>query len=140
MRPAVRFASTAGQPSPRLIEGYAAIFDRPDLSGDVIRAGAFGRSLRTGVPPMLLQHQAGAFVGRWVRITETGHGLLVRGLVENEAAERLIGQGLNGLSIGFRPRVWTERVTGGRLLADIDLVEVSLVSEPMQPAARFELM
>lgn len=127
-------------PLPCLIEGYAAVFDRPDLSGDVVRAGAFTRSLRSGAPPMLLQHRSGAVIGRWVRLSETGHGLFVRGLIESERAAQLAREGLNGLSIGFRPRVWAARAAGGRLLADIELVEVSLVAEPMQPAARFQLM
>lgn len=129
-----------GDSLPSLIEGYAAVFGSPDLSGDVIRAGAFARSLRAGAPPMLLQHRNGAIAGRWVRLTETGRGLFVRGLIESETAAKLARDGLNGLSIGFRPRVWAARAAGGRLLADIDLVEVSLVAEPMQPAARFQLM
>lgn len=128
------------KPLPRLIEGYAAIFGRADLIGDVIRAGAFSRSLRGGLPPMLLQHRAGAIVGRWVRLVETGRGLFVRGLIESEPAAQLARDGLDGLSIGFRPRVWADRAAGGRLLADVELVEVSLVAEPMQPAARFQLL
>ncbi len=129
-----------GHALPRLIEGYAAVFGHPDLSGDVIRAGAFSRSLRSGLPPMLLQHRAGAIVGRWVRLVETGRGLFVRGLIESETAAQLARDGLDGLSIGFRPRVWADRAAGGRLLADIELVEVSLVAQPMQPAARFQLL
>lgn len=128
-----------GNALPRLIEGYAAVFGQPDLVGDVIRAGAFSRSLRGGLPSMLLQHREGALVGRWVRLIETGRGLFVRGLIESDGAARLARDGLDGLSIGFRPRVWTDRAAGGRLLADVDLVEVSLVAEPMQPAARFQL-
>jgi phage head maturation protease len=46
--------------------------------------------------------------------------------------------GLDGLSIGFRARLWTPRVEGGRDLKGVDLVEVSLVAEPMQPLARFK--
>lgn len=135
-----RFQRPSDNSLPSLIEGYAAVFGSPDLSGDVIRAGAFSSSLRAGTPPMLLQHRSGAVAGRWVRLTETGHGLFVRGLIESETAAKLARDGLNGLSIGFRPRLWTTRTAGGRLLADIDLVEVSLVAEPMQPAARFQLM
>ena len=87
--------------------------------------------------PMLLQHRSGAVAGRWTRIIEDGRGLFVRGLIEREGARGLVQQGLDGLSIGFRPRVWTPRVDKGRTLADVELVEVSLVAEPMLSAARF---
>lgn len=122
---------------PVLIEGYAALFGAADLSGDVIRAGAFARSLKAGGVPMLLQHRSGAIAGRWTRLVEDGRGLFVRGLIEMEAAVKLAALGLDGLSIGFRARLWTPRVEGGRALSDVDLVEVSLVAEPMQPLARF---
>ena len=71
---------------------------------------------------MLLQHQSGAVAGRWVRISETGFGLFVRGLVDSESAARLVQDGLDGLSIGFRPRLWTPRAEGGRVLIDVDLI------------------
>lgn len=122
---------------PVLIEGYAALFGAPDLSGDVIRAGAFARSLRAGSVPMLLQHRSGAIAGRWTRLVEDGRGLFVRGLIEVDGALKLAALGLDGLSIGFRARLWTPRVEGGRELSDVELVEVSLVAEPMQPLARF---
>ena len=123
-----------------LIEGYAALFGVPDLSGDVIRAGAFARSLRAGGVPMLLQHRSGAIAGRWTRLVEDGRGLFVRGLIEKGDARKLASLGLDGLSIGFRARLWTPRVEGGRELSDVELVEISLVAEPMQPAARFSIV
>jgi len=126
---------------PLLIEGYASIFGMEDLTGDIVRAGAFSRSLRApGLPPMLLQHHSGAVAGRWVRIVEDGRGLYVRGVIEADSARALASSGLDGLSIGFRPLLWHRRAGGGRELTDVDLVEVSLVADPMQPAARFELM
>lgn len=126
--------------APALIEGYAAVFGAADLSGDVVRAGAFARSLKSGPVPMLLQHRQGAVAGRWTRIIEDGRGLFVRGLIERPGAQALAGAGLDGLSIGFRARLWKPRVTGGRDLIDLDLVEISLVAEPMQPRARFSIM
>lgn len=124
-----------------LIEGYAAVFGLPDASGDVVRAGAFARSLRAGVrPPMLLMHRSGAIVGRWTRVIEDGRGLYLRGLVQADSARALVAQGLNGLSIGFRPRLWRPRGDRGRELIDLELVEVSLVSAPMQGRARFSVL
>ena len=126
---------------PILIEGYASLFGETDSSGDVVRPGAFARAMRTGAVPMLLHHRSGAVAGRWTRLIEDARGLFVCGLVEADAARRLIlSSGLDGLSIGFRPRVWRDAPEGGRLLADLDLVEVSLVADPMLAAARFHVI
>lgn len=127
-----------------VIEGYASLFGVEDLAGDVVRAGAFGRSLARGSGVgMLLSHVGGRTAGRWTALREDGRGLFVRGLVTDEtaagaAALRLIGDGgLDGLSIGFVARDWSPRVGRGRDLKEIELREVSLVATPMLPGARF---
>lgn len=125
---------------PVLIEGYASLFGVADTSGDVVRAGAFARSLNRAVSvAMLMQHRDGASAGRWTRIGEDGRGLYVRGLVEAPGALALVRQGVNGLSIGFRAARWTIRPGGGRELIEVDLVEISLVRAPMLSAARFSV-
>lgn len=121
---------------PLLIEGYASLFGVTDQSGDQVRAGAFANSLKTRAAAMLLHHRPGAEIGRWVRLQEDGRGLFVRGLIESPTAQSLIKAGLNGLSIGFRPQVWTARRQGGRTLIKVDLIEISLVARPMLQQAR----
>lgn len=69
---------------PVLIEGYAALFGVADLSGDVVRAGAFAASLRRGGVPMLLQHRSGAVSGRWTRMPRPDRG---RDLISVELVE-----------------------------------------------------
>ena len=123
-----------------LIEGYASLFGVGDRSGDKVRAGAFSAALRQRSIPMLLQHKTGAIAGRWLRMIEDGRGLFVRGLVDRTVAKTLVRGGLNGLSIGFRPQVWTVCPDGGRKLVRIDLMEVSLVAEPMLDQARFRVV
>lgn len=127
-----------------VIEGYASLFGVEDLAGDVVRAGAFARSLARGGPVgMLLSHVGGRTAGRWTVVREDGRGLFVRGLVTDEtaageAALRLIGQKtMSGLSIGFIARDWSPRVGRGRELREIELREISLVTSPMLPGARF---
>jgi len=127
-----------------VIEGYASLFGVEDLAGDVVRAGAFARSLAAGAGVrLLLNHGGRRTVGRWTRIHEDGRGLFVRGFVMPEtpagqAALEMIGEGrLSGLSIGFIARDWMPRVTRGRELREIDLREVSLVATPMLESARF---
>lgn len=105
--------------------GYAAVFDRADRSGDVIRPGAFA-SARPSVP-LLWEH--GGRAGSIERIEEDGRGLRVIG-----AAGRPIAPGL-GMSIGYRVRAARD-LPQGRELLDLELIEVSLVRLPMQPLAR----
>ena len=125
---------------PVLIEGYASLFGVADDGGDIVRAGAFARSLkRAGGVAMLMQHRDGARAGRWTRMIEDGRGLYVRGLVEAPGALALVARGMDGLSIGFRPSMWRLRTGGGRELIEVDLVEVSLVQAPMLTGARFSV-
>ncbi|MFN3313098.1 MAG: HK97 family phage prohead protease [Hyphomonas sp.] len=124
-----------------LIEGYASLFGQADSSGDRVRAGAFAQSLtRWPNVPMLIQHRDGARAGHWVRIVEDGRGLFVRGMVDSPGALHLIERGLDGLSIGFRPRMQAERTGGGRELIALDLFEISLVHAPMLEGARFSVL
>ena len=70
-----------------VIEGYASLFGVEDLAGDVVRAGAFTRTLaRGGEVRMLLSHGGGRTAGRWTTMREDGRGLFVRGLVTDETA------------------------------------------------------
>ena len=117
--------------------GYAAIFDRPDKGGDVIRPGAFAGSLGSGeAVPLLWQHKAGAVIGRIEHLSEDKRGLRVIAALADERTSRLLKNGkVDGLSFGYRVR---EAKSAGRLreLIELDLVEVSLVAHPMQPKAR----
>jgi hypothetical protein len=121
--------------------GYAAVFDRPDRGGDVVRAGAFSRSLARGARavPLLWQHDPARPVGRIEYLKEDKRGLRViarlsPGRAGDEAAALLQDGAVRGLSFGYRVR----KASGDapRELTEIDLVEVSLVSLPMQPRAR----
>jgi hypothetical protein len=117
--------------------GYAAIFDRPDRGGDVVRKGAFAKALaRADQVPLLWQHKADAVVGRIEHLSEDDRGLRVIAAVGDSRAARLLSNGkLDGLSFGYR--VHEAKSAGGlRELVELDLVEVSLVAHPMQPRAR----
>jgi HK97 family phage prohead protease len=121
--------------------GYAAVFDRPDRGGDVIRKGAFAASLARDVAvPLLWQHKPGAVIGRIEHLSEDKRGLrVIAELGEGEdaaRAARLVHSGrLDGLSFGYRVRE-AGRSAGLRELRELELVEVSLVAEPMHPKAR----
>jgi uncharacterized protein len=114
--------------------GYAAVFNRVDKGGDVVRPGAFARSLaRGGAVPLLWEHR-GPPIG-WVEMArEDRRGLRVIGRVSAKRAARLLADGaVKGLSFGYRVR--QARGAGPRELTELELVEVSLVTFPMQALA-----
>jgi HK97 family phage prohead protease len=117
--------------------GYAARFGRPDKGGDVIRKGAFARALQRGREvPLLWQHKAGAVVGRIEHLSEDERGLRVIATLRDGRAARLLEGGqVDGLSFGYRVRE-AKSAGGMRELVELDLIEVSLVANPMQPKAR----
>jgi HK97 family phage prohead protease len=131
-----------------VFEGYASLFGEADLGKDVVMPGAFRDSLKTrgaAQVRLLWQHDPAQPIGRWLSIAEDLRGLRVRGQL-NLAVERardihaLMRDGaVDGLSIGFRvERARAERPTGLRRLEKLDLWEISVVTFPMLPGARFE--
>ncbi|MGD1925823.1 MAG: HK97 family phage prohead protease [Paracoccaceae bacterium] len=130
------------------IKGYASRFGEPDQSGDTVMPGAFTASLERlqranrGVK-LLWQHDPAEPIGIWHKVLENDTGLWVSGEVltdlnrGREAAILMKAGAIDGLSIGYRVvRSEPDRTTGGRLLHEIDLWEVSLVTFPMLPSAR----
>jgi HK97 family phage prohead protease len=119
--------------------GYAAIFDRVDRGGDVVRRGAF-RALAGKRAPLLWQHAPDRPVGLIEHMAEDERGLRVVGRVSARTATgrriaALVKDGvLDGLSFGYRVR--EAKGERPRELTALDLVEVSLVTQPMQPLAR----
>lgn len=129
-----------GAPSVRFA-GYAALFDQEDRGGDVIRRGAFLRAVngwRGRKLPLLWQHRPDLPIGTIDSLTEDERGLRVIGRVRADApadAATLLKSGrVNGLSFGYRVTRADGRAP--RVLKDLELIEVSLVSFPMQPGAR----
>ncbi len=110
--------------------GYAAIFDAPDRGGDIVRKGAFARAAKAGVP-LLWQHEPGRRIGYIESLAEDERGLRVIAQVDDDAVPVCAGA---GLSFGYRIRGMDKRTY--RELTDLDLIEVSVVTHPMQPLAR----
>ena len=127
-----------------VIEGYASRFSQSDLNDDVVMKGAFAESLMrsgAGGVRMLYQHQGRSVIGVWDEIAEDAAGLFVRGRIldatpEARMARALVRAGaIDGLSIGFRT-VKSRREGRLRVLAQVDLWEVSVVTFPMLTTAR----
>ncbi|MFC6620760.1 HK97 family phage prohead protease [Novosphingobium panipatense] len=126
------------------LAGYAALFGTPDAGRDVIRPGAFARSLaERGEPlPLFWQHRADLRIGWIETAAEDARGLRVVATVDNPsgAAGLALKRGaVTGLSFGYRARA-ARKSPHGRELLDLDLFEVSLVTHPMQHGARVHLI
>ena len=127
--------------------GYASVFSEPDSFGDTIKKGAFKKTItenkRNGGPAMLLGHDPTEPIGVFDDLVEDDKGLKVTGhLVETRKATDVLtllrAKALTDLSIGFRSRRAERGPNGGRVLTDIELVEISLVSLPSASKARVQ--
>ena len=117
------------------LAGYAAIFDHPDHGGDIVRKGAFARAARAGLP-LLWQHDRSRRIGFVERLEEDERGLRVIARMDDDAPKIAGGA---GLSFGYKVRKASQTEKANRTyreLTDVDLIEVSVVSHPMQPQAR----
>jgi HK97 family phage prohead protease len=114
------------------LAGYAALFGRRDAGRDLIRHGAFTRTLadRRAPVPLYWQHQADKCIGWIEHAAEDGRGLRVVAGIDNPdgvAGLALRRGAVTGLSFGYCARAFRHDEAGRELL-DIDLIEVSLVT------------
>lgn len=128
--------------------GYASVFEKTDSQNEIVAAGAFRRSLsswsaRGSVPAMLWMHDPTTPIGLWVSLAEDKNGLAVEGRLAlgtqkgREAYELLKMGALTGLSIGYRAiRSQIDTKRKARILTDVELFEISLVTFPANDAAR----
>ena len=128
----------------RGFEGYASVWGSVDSYGDTVAQGAFSKTLdERGMPKMYFGHRSDMLpIGKWVKAQEDDKGLFVRGELTpgrkfaDEVYASLKHGTVGGLSIGFWDRGSEELEGGGRLLKEIELVEVSVVNEPAEKLAR----
>jgi hypothetical protein len=128
--------------------GYASVFGNEDLWGDIVVAGAFSKSIAEKKPAMLWQHNSDEPIGVWVVLAEDEKGLYVEGQLlingvarAKEAYELLVAKAISGMSIGYVPVVWEWQKKEDsrneiRLLKEVDLWEISLVTFPANTEAR----
>lgn len=128
--------------------GYGSVFGNTDAYDDVISQGAFAKSIAEKKPALLWQHRSDQPIGVWDVVREDPKGLYVEGRLltgkiaqATEAHELLKAGALNGLSIGYIPVSWEfrkESDTRLRILKEIDLWEISLVTFPANEMARVQ--
>jgi HK97 family phage prohead protease len=130
-----------------VIEGYGSVFGNIDLGGDIVQKGAFAGSLLEKRPMMFFGHDPDKILGVWDSAEEDDHGLKLVGRVNMETQ---IGRETHsnikmvrdsgakmGLSIGYRTQK-AKNENGARVIEAADLMEVSVVSLPMNTAAAID--
>ena len=131
-----------------VFSGYGSVFHNEDSYGDVVRPGAFKKSLaewekKGRLPPMLWQHDGREPIGVFTKMVEDEKGLFVEGrlliddIPQARAAYALLKEkALGGMSIGYREILieqdHDEKVTN---LLELDLWEVSVVTFPANEEA-----
>lgn len=129
--------------------GYGSVFNVVDKGGDIVAPGAFAESLDTWrkngrAVPVLWQHDPGQPIGAWEDLKEDDYGLLGDASLWLDEAPyaRLAHKGMQtktitGLSIGYRVKDYSvNQDTGVYTLQKLDLVEISVVTNPMNDDAR----
>lgn len=130
-------------------EGYASVFHVTDSANDRVAPGAFQKSIAAAraenrLPPLLWQHDAQKPIGIWHEMFEDSHGLFVRGelfvddIAQAREAYKLMKEGVvTGLSIGYRTvQSARDAKSGARILTEVELLEVSMVTFPANAMAR----
>jgi len=129
--------------------GYGSVFNVVDKGGDIVAPGAFAESLgkwqKSGRSvPVLWQHQPDQPIGAWDALKEDDHGLMGEASLwlDDAPYARLAHKGMStktitGLSIGYRVKDYSvNKDTGVYTLQKLDLVEISVVTNPMNDDAR----
>ena len=124
--------------------GYASTFGNVDSGYDVVMPGAFAKSLRErpcAKVKMLWQHDQREPIGVWTECKEDDKGLYVEGRVLKDVqrgaeAHSLMKAGvIDSMSIGFRTLESDYTQAGVRQLKEVGLMEISLVTFPMNDQA-----
>lgn len=149
-----------------VFSGYGSVFNTVDSGGDYIINGAFAETLAQHAndntrAKLLWQHRHEEPIGSWIEMREDDHGLYCKGRLlldvakAREAYALLKAGELDGLSIGYECQQWEfaqpdelqskygyvgmhMQAGSVRVLKQIDLWEVSLVTFPMNAAARVD--
>lgn len=126
-------------------EGHGSVFGNVDHGGDIVVPGAFKRTLanhkKNGkLPQMFWAHQMDQVPGKWLEMSEDNSGLYVKGELAptqlgNDIHTLLKMEAVRGMSIGYSTKDYDFDKDGNRLLKEVELWEVSIVSLAMNPEA-----
>ncbi len=129
--------------------GYGSTFGNVDFGKDICVKGCFARSLKEMadqkvLPSLFWMHDRRIPIGDWLAVDEDATGLKVTGQLwigqgikeADQAYNMLKGTGKKGLSIGYvTKKSGKDEKKGARTLLDVDLPEISVVGQGMNPLA-----
>lgn len=126
--------------------GYASVFHHIDHQADSVVPGAFSACVKrwhaTNIfPKMLWQHDPSQPIGRWEVIEERPEGLYVEGRLFLDLAKAreiyllLKERVIDALSIGYKI-LRADQKEAHRVLEEVDVLEISLVTFPANSRAR----
>jgi hypothetical protein len=145
------FAFKADAADDGTFTGYGSVFGNVDGGRDIVAKGAFTDSLKrikaAGDPlPALWQHNYREPIGGFDLLEEDDHGLKVGGFLLKDDVTRaaeayalMKRRIVKGLSIGYYvlKDSWNEK-EGIRTLIELELVEISIVTFPMNEEATID--
>ena len=134
------------------MEGFAATFGNVDLQDEMIRKGAFVKSIQEQVPagnvPMMLKHFAFGgdimdMVGLVMDAEEDDFGLFFRGEFDGddlsqEIRQKVVDKRIKKTSVGFQMISWEFMTIAGRTIlvhTEAKFLEVTLTLRPANPFA-----
>lgn len=124
-----------------MIYGYASVFGTPDTDNDIVAKGAFKNTNYDRVK-LLWQHDMASPIGKINLLEEDEYGLKIEAEINNatnlglQASELVKQRAVDGLSIGFKVKSFEFNPEGFRVITDIDLMEVSIVTFPANQNAQ----
>jgi HK97 family phage prohead protease len=136
-----------------LFSGYGSVFGVVDSYNEIVAPGAFAKSLddvrsKGRTFPVLWQHRSGEPIGNWhiATMKEDSHGLAGTGSLwlddapyAKVAYRGMQTKAITGLSIGYRVRADSfDEKTRIRTLKEVELVEISIVTNPANDDARID--
>jgi len=128
--------------------GYGSYFGNKDQGNDVVQSGAFAKSIAKRGPKgikMLYNHKQDEPIGVYKEINEDNKGLRVKGMLAlgtqrgKEVYELMKMGAIDGLSIGYKvdQKGYDYEDNGKkRILKEVDLMEISAVTFPMNQRAK----
>lgn len=126
-----------------VISGYASVFDIIDSQNDVIIKGAFKNTNKDKVK-LLWQHDVSKPIGVITLLKEDEYGLLIEAEINNktisgnEAIELVKQKAVAGLSVGFSIKSSDYDKDGSRIIQDVELMEISIVTFPSNKQAEIQ--
>ncbi|MBN8511561.1 MAG: HK97 family phage prohead protease [Rickettsiales bacterium] len=123
-----------------IIAGYASVFDVADSQNDIVAKGAFKNTSHRDVR-LLWQHDITKPIGVITSLEEDEYGLKMEAEINNstslgaEVSSLIKQKAVSGLSVGFSIKSSNYNKLGNRIIEEVELMEISVVTFPANSMA-----